>query len=87
MQRKSFSNYAGTPLSNGGCFVVLVSAEEREKEREREIERRNIRVCMRERERERGERERNFMRGLCSAAAAAEKRPSQGQDGCQMRVH
>lgn len=34
----------------------------------------------------RRERERNFMRGLCSAAAA-EKRPSQGQDGCQMRVH
>lgn len=36
--------------------------------------------------RRRRERERNFMRGLCSAAAA-EKRPSQGQDGCQMRVH
>lgn len=36
--------------------------------------------------RQAGLRESNLTRGLHSVAAA-EKRPSQGQDGCQMRLH
>jgi len=40
LQRKSFSNYADIPLSNGGCFAVF---RERDREGERESEREIVR--------------------------------------------